>query len=88
MQGLTKRMQEDGIWVQLNDACMQDVHWHESVSIKMIDHILHARLIDREEIYAIANLLAEDTRWFHDQVRQHGWWHDAYALWTEQTPSL
>ncbi len=83
LPGLAKVHQHDGIWVRLDDACMQDVSWRQSVPIKLIDHVLHARLISREEIDMLTASLAEDTHWFLEQIRQHGWWHDAYAVWNQ-----
>ncbi|MBU1189394.1 MAG: sulfotransferase domain-containing protein [Gammaproteobacteria bacterium] len=83
MPGLCNVMQADGLWVRLDEACFQHVRWEPSVPIRELAHQPHVRLISSEEIKALTESLSKDTRWFLKQTCEHGWWHDAFALWTQ-----
>jgi len=82
MPGLAKVLQEDGLWVRLDQKLMSDIHRKRKVAIKQIGEVSYARLISREEINTVSTILAEDTERFLKQVRAHGCWHSAYAAWT------
>jgi len=81
MPGLKKVQDEDGVWVDMEAAPLQELARHNPYPTREIDGKPFALLINKKDIENIHAELRDDTQLFLDLTRANGWCHRAFDQW-------